>query len=65
MKEFFSDHFDKLLLTALFLVLMGIILHVSHDGRDAMDVGWAREQANLITGALLGLITGQALGRKD
>lgn len=59
--HFLRDHFDKLLLSGMFLVMICVVLHMAHDGRDAADMGWAREQANLIVGALLGLITGAVL----
>ena len=58
MKDFLDAHFDKLLLVILFFVLLMVLLHMAHDGGDAADVGWAREEANLIIGALLGLVTG-------
>lgn len=61
--EFFRQNFDKLLLAAIFLYLTVLLLHMSHDPHDAATVSWAREQANLIIGALLGLITGTALRR--
>ena len=61
MSDFLAEHFDKLLLTGLFLVLVGIVVHMTHDGRDVAALNWAREQASLIIGALLGLITGAVL----
>lgn len=60
MKDFLKEHFDKLLLTFLFLVMVGVVLYMSHD---AANVNWAREQAALILGGLLGLITGVVIGR--
>lgn len=59
--ETLHHHFDKLLLTALFVYMTMLLLHMSHDLVDAADVSWAREQSNLIIGALLGLITGAVL----
>jgi hypothetical protein len=62
MKDFIKEHFDKLLLTFLFLVMVMVTLHMAHHmDADAGDVSWGREQANLIAGALLGLITGAVL----
>ena len=57
MSDFLAEHFDKLLLTGLFLVLVGIVVHMTHDGRDVAALNWAREQASIIIGSLLGLIT--------
>lgn len=59
--ETLHQHFDKLLLVGLFVYMTLVLLHMSHDSMDAADVSWAREQSNLIIGALLGLITGAVL----
>lgn len=60
-KGIIENHFDKLLLASLFVYMTVVLLHMSHDSSDAADVSWAREQSNLIVGALLGLITGAVL----
>lgn len=60
--EFFKVNFDKLLLAGLFIYLTILVIHMTHDTTsDAAAVHWAREQANLVVGALLGLITGRAM----
>lgn len=59
--DFIKDNFDKLLLVSVFLVLVGMVVHFSHDGRDAAVIAWGREQAGTVLGALLGLITGAVL----
>lgn len=60
MKDFLIQHFDKLLLTGLLIFMVWVVLHMARIG-DAQDINWAREQSNLIVGALLGLITGAVL----
>ena len=63
--NFIEHNFDKLLLTMLFLVMVAVVLHTSHDTVDAAAIHWAREQANLFVGALVGLITGMSLRNKN
>lgn len=65
--EFLAGHFDKLLLTGIFIALVLLVLHMSHDAADVSAVNWARESAGTVLGALLGLITGALLrnGSKD
>lgn len=63
--EFLRRDFDKLLLTSVFLLLVGLVVHMSHDNQDASIINWAREQAGTVLGALLGLITGVALRNRD
>lgn len=62
--QFALDNADKLLLFGCFFVLILLVLHVSHDGKDESLVSWAREQTGTVLGALLGLITGAALRHK-
>lgn len=50
-----------LLLFVLVLVMLGVLVHMSHDGRDMQTLGWAREQASLVLGGFLGLVTGSRL----
>lgn len=63
--DFICDHFDKLLLTSIFLILVMLVLHMSHDQADAAAVNWAREAAGTVLGGLLGLITGGLLSRNS
>ena len=56
----FKDNFDKILLAALFLVVLAVATALTLTG--AMDEGsldWARSVGNLVLGGLLGLITGK------
>ena len=52
-EDFIRAYFDKILLTALFLVLVGI----AAQGPDQLS-SWAREQANTVLGAIILLTTG-------
>ena len=63
--DFICDHFDKLLLTGIFLILVMLVVHMSHDQADAGAVNWAREAAGTVLGGLLGLITGGLLSRNN
>ena len=60
----FRDNFDKLLLTLVFLFMVTVVVHMSHDAKDADQILWARELAGTFAGGLLGLITGHALASK-
>jgi hypothetical protein len=58
-----KQHFDKLVLIALFLVMIGLVTTFSlHSDKEIMH--WFREVANTVLGTLLGLITGKALADK-
>ncbi len=48
-----------LVLFSLVVLMLGFMLHVSHDKADAGMLSWGREQTSLVLGALLGLITGR------
>ena len=62
--KWLRDNFDKLLLALLYEGAVMIVIHMTHDGRDADQILWARELAGTFAGALLGLITGHALASK-
>lgn len=62
--KWFRDNFDKLLLTTVFIFMVQMVVHMSHDGRDADQILWARELAGTFAGGLLGLITGHALASR-
>jgi len=59
--DFIMGQFDKILLTVIFIGLVLLVLHMSHDSMDTPAVNWARESAGTILGALLGIITGGLL----
>lgn len=64
MRNFIEAHFDKLLLAAIFCLMVCVVLVLSASGKSAETVSWAREVASGLEGGLLGLITGVAVGRK-
>ena len=58
----FKSNFDKLLLLLLFMGLVVLVLHMSHDKLDEEQVSWAREMTGTVLGGLLGLVTGTRIG---
>ena len=62
--KWFRDNFDKLLLCSVFLFMVVVVVHMSHDAKDTDQILWARELAGTFAGGLLGLITGHALASK-
>lgn len=62
--KWLRDNFDKLLLTLIFVFMVAVVAHMSHDGKDLDQILWARELAGTFAGGLLGLITGHALASK-
>lgn len=62
--QWIRDNFDKLLLTTVFIFMVMVTVHMSHDSKDADQILWARELAGTFAGGLLGLITGHALASK-
>ena len=60
----FRENFDKLLLTGVFMFMVVMVLHMTHDARDTEQILWARELAGTFAGGLLGLITGHALASR-
>ena len=40
--NFLQEHFDKMLLVAVFAGLVIVVLHMSHDQSDVAAVKWAR-----------------------
>lgn len=55
------DHFDKLLLTSIFLLIVGVLIWGARSGQ--MDlVTTAREWGGMVLGGLLGLVTGIKVG---
>ena len=65
MRQFVHENFDKLLLALLYLILLSTVLHLAHWQADQSLVSWARDQAGIIVGALIGLITGFRAGRAE
>ncbi len=57
-------HFDKLVLLFMLMVWIGLVLVSVHAKLDPGVLSWAREQTTAVQGALLGLLTGIAIGRR-
>ena len=64
MKEFVKDHFDKLMLAGMIVYLIHVVLALVYFQAPAETVAWARELTSGFTGALIGLITGVAVGKR-
>lgn len=58
----FRQNFGLILLFLLVLVMLGFLLHLTHDKADAGTLSWGREQTSLVLGAFLGLVTGVGAG---
>ena len=52
-----NDRSDKLLLVLILLTFCLLIVHFSHDPHDERALTWAMQTGNLVTGALLALMT--------
>lgn len=62
--QFFKEHFDKFLLTGLFLVMVSVVLTLVWVKAPNDTISWAIQLTSGFQGALLGLITGVAIGMK-
>ena len=62
--KWFRDSFDKILLCSVFIFMVTVVVHMSHDAKDTDQILWARELAGTFAGGLLGLITGHALASR-
>lgn len=58
--QIYDSHFNKLLLAALFIVVVALAVHLMHKsdagGDDAGFIVWAETQAAFILGTLLGMM---------
>jgi hypothetical protein len=61
--DFLKQQFDKLLMTGLVLMFTGVVLYVFIHIPNDKAIDWAVGSFGLMLGALLGLITGYALGK--
>ena len=52
-----NDRSDKLLLVLILVLFCLLIVHFSHDPHDERALTWAMQTGNLVTGALLALMT--------
>lgn len=60
-KSFIQANVDKIILLFILHVLLGGVVHMAHDNLDQSLLAWAREQAGIVLGALLTLVTGAVL----
>lgn len=63
MKEFVKRNADKLLMASLFIYMVHVVLALVYWHANAETIAWAREIAAGFQGALLGLVTGVAIGQ--
>lgn len=62
--DFLKANSDKILLAAFVVYLSLFSLHTAHDGRDTKLAEWGTKTADMLTGALLTLITGGRLTQR-
>lgn len=55
---------DKLLLLTLYFTFVGLVVFFTLHSQDMDNAHWAREQASLVVGGLLGLVTGLHIAAK-
>jgi hypothetical protein len=63
MHDFIRDHFDKLLITFLILIAEGLVIFFVMKHVDMEVITWGMELVSGFVGALLGLVTGVAIGK--
>ncbi len=56
---------DKLILLTLYFTFVGLVVFFTLHTQDMDNVHWAREQAGLVVGAIVGLVTGYKLGQRS
>lgn len=63
--DFLKNHFDKLLLVFLIGVFLAAALHGIHHGLDGSFASFCEDSIKNLTGALLILLTGRLVNRKN
>lgn len=61
MLDMIKTHFDKLIIVAIIVCLMGFLLHMLHDAKDDASIAWLEQLVTGLVGSLITLITGQAV----
>lgn len=66
-KEWFFAHTDKFILLVMWIIALIFIRNMIYSSPPVApeNLGWARELASGILGAILGLITGATLARRS
>jgi hypothetical protein len=64
--DFWKSQIDKVILLVLIGAFLGVFVHMLHhkDG-DAASLQWVEKSADMATGSLITLITGQIFNRKN
>ncbi len=63
--KFFGDHFGQIMLLFILVLFLFMIWHMESIS-DTANVNWAREQAGMVLGAIIGPIaTGALLKKQD
>jgi hypothetical protein len=63
--DFLKTQFDKLLLMAFIIALVCMLLHMISVRPESTAVAWLEKSIDMVTGALLALVTGAVLKSKD
>jgi membrane protein implicated in regulation of membrane protease activity len=61
LREFMNSHFEKLLLSGLFLIAFGMTVHAMHYSIDASARAWLEQTTGQIIAALLTLMVGSRM----
>lgn len=59
-----KQNFDKLLMSGLFLFMIGVLIHVVHHGSDAGTISWLENTVGQILAALLTLVVSKQLAQR-
>jgi hypothetical protein len=61
----FKAQFDKLLLTGLLLILVGVFLHALHHAADVGTINWFTNTIGQVLAALLTLMVGRSMNTRN
>lgn len=65
MGDLFKANFDKLLLSILFLTVVGLLLHAIHHQADAGTISWFENTIGQVLAALLTLMVGRSMTSRN
>jgi hypothetical protein len=63
--EWVKANFDKLLMSTLFLVMIGVFIHCVHHGVDAGSVSWLQTTAGQVLAALFTLVVSKGQAQRS